>query len=241
LVDWIDEGFVRKGCIDADDADGYHAVALAIQRGYDNELIPIWDMVNHDNHRLNLASNSIHDKEGLKVWTLDAIGKGEELFASYNFCFDCLEDGSGDDWGIHGIFRDFGFVEGYPQYWPFLDQRVFALIEEESRRDGGHTTYHAQFYNNGVSTGDEAVAYGPSSDAVRFFETQLDRLRNLNVEEQVKRLTAGHERYMILRYYESLMNALETIVASSLNLEDDMGGESNIQHQERTTFIFAKA
>lgn len=45
LVDWIDIGFIQRGCIDADDPEGSHFVAMTIQRGYDTELIPIWDMV----------------------------------------------------------------------------------------------------------------------------------------------------------------------------------------------------
>jgi hypothetical protein len=42
LVDWIDTKFVQEGCLEPDDMEAYHAVALAVQRGFDLEYIPIW-------------------------------------------------------------------------------------------------------------------------------------------------------------------------------------------------------
>jgi len=225
IVDWIDDDFIQRGCIEEGDMDAHHAVALTIQRGFDTQLIPIWDMVNHDNNRLNLDSNSIHDEEGFKVWTSEVIPEGEELFASHNFCFDCLEDGSGDNWGLPGIFRDFGFVEDYPQYWPFQDQYVYAHIEKEE--EGGDSpnddddsdnkpTYHAKFFKfPGYSTGETSVDDGPTMESIEFFESQLDRLRQSNIEIQIKNLKADHETYMISRYYSSLMIAMETIVTTT--------------------------
>lgn len=230
LVDWIDESFVQRGCLKEDDADMYHAIALVIQRGFDTELIPVWDMINHDNHRMNLASNSIHDGEGFKVWTSKAVSNGEELFSTYNFCHDCLEEGSGNDWGLPGIFRDFGFVEGYPQYWPFMDQNVFALIEEVAQDVSDQPMYHARFFKaDGFSEGEESLAYRPTPEAVDFFRKQVDRVRELRIEEQVQSLNVEHERYMIARYSQALLTAMETIISTTLKVgEDGAPGEATI-------------
>jgi hypothetical protein len=104
LVDWIDEHFKKTGCIAQDDPLGEHAVALAIQRGYDFEFVPIWDMVNHDNLNLNTDNNAIHSEEGLKVWATMHIPAGSEVYATYNFCTDCKDvmgenEFVGDEWG----------------------------------------------------------------------------------------------------------------------------------------------
>ena len=231
MVDWIDEGLVQKGCMDVDDADTYHAVALAIQRGYDSEFIPVWDMFNHDNFNINVASNSVHEEEEeFQAWTLDAVGKGQELFVSYNYCRHCLEDGTCDIWGLAGIFRDFGFVEGFPQQWSFPDQNVFALIEEHPHEAQDLATYEAHFFQHATfSPTEESMEYAPTPEAVHFFETQLNRLRHLNVQKKVKSLTAEHERYMITRYYHSLMNALETMIFASVSSWHDSAWEVSQQ------------
>ena len=48
LVDWIDIHFVQQNCLEPDDIEMYHAVALAVQRGYDLEYIPIWVSICHE-------------------------------------------------------------------------------------------------------------------------------------------------------------------------------------------------
>jgi len=53
-VDWIDKRFRNNNCIGDDNPLEEHAVALTIQRGFDNALIPIWDMVNHKNGHVNV-------------------------------------------------------------------------------------------------------------------------------------------------------------------------------------------
>jgi hypothetical protein len=91
-VDWID--FYFKGeCFESNDMDPFeeHVVALTKQRCYDTALIPLWDMVNHDNGNINTENTSMYDKDGIRVWSSRAIQKGEEIFASYDKCLDCSD------------------------------------------------------------------------------------------------------------------------------------------------------
>jgi len=229
VVDWIDEGFVQKGCMEEDDLDTYHTVMLAIQRGYDTEYIPIWDMLNHDNGRVNIDSTSVHEEGGFQAWTSEVVGIGQELFVSYNYCRHCIEDGTCDIWGLPGIFRDFGFVEDYPQQWTFPDQDVFVLIEEvkdeevpvQDTVDNDRPRYRARYFQDATFSpvdnddNESAKALGPNTDITPFFQVQLDRLSQMDIDEQVKGLTAEHERYMITRYYRSLVTALKTILLTS--------------------------
>lgn len=74
LVDWIDDKFVQVGCLSADDAQAYHAVALAVQRGFDLELIPIW--VSHAGRFVHFGngtdnSNLTHQRSKMetRIWS----------------------------------------------------------------------------------------------------------------------------------------------------------------------------
>lgn len=125
VVDWIDryymKGISEASCIN-DDSFEIHMMEMTIQRSFDTALIPIWDMVNHHNGRINTENSSMYDKDGLKVRASRPIKSGEEIFASYDKCVDCKN--MFVQWGTPEIFRDFGFVEGYPHRWIFDDEEL---------------------------------------------------------------------------------------------------------------------
>lgn len=204
MVDWIDENFVQTGCFEKmDEKLGYHAVALAIQRGYDTEFIPVWDMFNHHNGKLNLVTNSLHSPEGLKVWTSKEIKAGQELYATYNYCKDCFD--VGDDWGTPGMYRDFGFVEDYPQVWPFLDHKIHFELD----RDEETGRIVAEFYRD-EETGE--IKYGlPDEEGLAYLRSHLVRLSDFDITEELKKMGAElypHEFDTIKRFHRSLKIAL---------------------------------
>lgn len=207
LVDWIDKYFVESGCIDANDADAYHAVALVVQRGFDLELIPVWDMVNHDvQERVNIRTNSVRSSEGLVVWANRPISAGEEIFYSYNYCADC--DDTGKEWGTPGIFRDFGFLEDYPQEWPFLDQKVSARIHQDKENP-------QNFYATWMDLDDELghlVGAMIDEESLAFFQAQLSRLKSINIKMELQPVSPSHERHMIHTYFDSLVIALSSVI-----------------------------
>ncbi len=234
LVDWIDEHFVNKGCFHANNTDAYHAAELVIQRGFDLELIPIWDMVNHEvKNRVNVETNSLRSEEGLVVRAKQIIAAGEEILYTYNYCTDCNNDGFW--WGAPGIYRDFGFLEGYPQDWPFQDQEVYSQIWKDL--DGDEERYYATFYAKAeVAAIDEWSAYllnstnicAPDHDGLDFFKEQLFRLQNFDFQSEVDKLSSKHERTMIRQYYKALLVALSSIIEAAM--EDSMvGGEEELE------------
>lgn len=205
LVDWIDRHFVDTGCIQANDSNAYHAVAMTIQRGYDTAFIPVWDMVNHDNGRLNLGTNSIHSPEGIRVWATEPIAAGQELFATYNYCTECND--VGDDWGTPGIFRDFGFVEE-DQWWPFEELGVyFGLVYSKFNSDNVKVTF-----DRDNSTGE--AKYIPNSTSLDFFREQLVRLDGIEINTKTRGILAN-EAYMISEYYQSLKFALSSVIKAT--------------------------
>jgi SET domain len=226
LVDWIDSHFVATGCIAPGDEEAYHAAALSIQRGYDSELIPVWDMFNHHNGKLNLDTNSLHSDEGLKVWASKNIKAGDELFATYNYCRDCYE--GGDDWGTPGVFRDFGFVEDYPQMWPFLDHK----IEYEIKLHPETGELYAVF-DRDEQTGE--IVYGlPDADGLAYLKTELARVSDFDIQEELVKLgnpeLPPHELDSITRYHQTVLVALKIGIDAALkeiDEEEELCGMSN--------------
>eukprot|EP00978_Attheya_sp_CCMP212_P046258 scaffold380731_cov59-Attheya_sp.AAC.3 len=65
LLDWMDR-HKESGCIQSGNVFEEHAMELTTQRGFDTFFIPIWDMVNHNNGRVNTEHNSFYSEEGAK-------------------------------------------------------------------------------------------------------------------------------------------------------------------------------
>jgi SET domain len=208
LVDWIDEQFVKNNCIEGDKPEQVHAVALAIQRGYDTEFIPIWDMFNHHNGLLNMATNSLRSEEGLRVWALRDIDAGQELFATYNYCTDCYD--VGDDWGTPGIYRDFGFVEDFPQMWPFLDHDIFYKVVQQEKT--GHV--RAVFFKD-PTTG-EILEGLPDDKGLQYLRDELSRVAALDLEKELEGDLPPHEWDMIVKYHRSVITALTAGVEATI-------------------------
>eukprot|EP00977_Amphora_coffeiformis_P020896 scaffold8605_cov178-Amphora_coffeaeformis.AAC.15 len=120
--------FHKSGCISPDDPLEEQAVALMMQRGYDVLLIPIFDMLNHHNGKFNTESNSAGKDGYHNVRASKPIRAGEEVYNSYDQCADCGP--TVKFWGTPEIFRDFGFVESYPQRFHFHEQEISFRVDE---------------------------------------------------------------------------------------------------------------
>jgi hypothetical protein len=227
LVDWIDELFIQTGCIEAGNVLQEHAVALSAQRGYDSEFIPLWDMVNHDNGKLNTANSPIHSDEGIfKVWATQPIAAGEEIYATYNFCTDCLD--MGYEWGTSGIYRDFGFVERPPQVWNLADQIYFEVIEEVKVEEDGDDVEHLVVRANFEIYWESYDLHNeyPDEEGVVYLQAQLARLEALEdlIRSQDERYgeVPEHEMNMIRQFYHATRNAITlALEAISENEKDE--------------------
>jgi spermidine synthase len=125
-TDWYDD------CDGSDDLFEQHAALLLVQRGWDDLMIPLYDMMSHRNGKwLNTECDSVHG--GVSIVHVRAsrdIQAGEQLYTSYNFCTDCAGKAMG--YGTPEILRDYGFVEQYPQRWFFGGRLAFLLDEDEA-------------------------------------------------------------------------------------------------------------
>ena len=167
-VGWLDEEW-RTECRGGDDPLEQHAFLLVIQRGWDDILVPILDLLSHRNgYWYNTVSNSIrHDlDDDVELMASRPIQAGEELYHSYTHCTDC--GGRAETYGTPEVLRDYGFVESYPQKFVFqfeTDQTVAFSLDQVDEEDGEL----------------ELMWHSPPPDAsqLSFFEEQLERLKEV--------------------------------------------------------------
>lgn len=207
MVDWIDRNFMgeKNNCFgkpkksnSKDISFEEHIIEMTVQRCYDTALIPIWDMVNHDNGKINTENDSMHEPIGLKVRAARDLEKGEEIFATYDKCLDCK--GVEEYWGTPEILKDFGFVENYPHRWVFTDQNIWFQIYKDYEFD-------AYFGDTNQST-------TPSKEQLDFLEKELDRLELL-IEDVVlagKGNVPEREWRTVQKYHEVAVIDLDVVV-----------------------------
>ena len=171
IVDWIDWNFKgeKYDCIgnkshgESKISFEEHMVEMTVQRCFDTALIPIWDMVNHDNGKINTENDSMYEAEGLRVRAARNLETGEEVLASYDKCLDCK--GVDEFWGTPEILKDFGFVENYPHRWVFYDQEIWIQVYEDYEFD-------AYF-------GDDETKTAPGEKQLEFLTKELARLETV--------------------------------------------------------------
>lgn len=222
-VDWIDKRFKKTGCIKDNDEAEEHTIALVNQRGYDQALIPIWDMFNHKNGYVNVENDSIWSPDGFRLRAKRDIEAGEELYATYDKCFDC-----GNIWWYWGtaeILRDFGFVEDYRRRWIWLDQDIW--FEMDYNHQSGELEVIWDLPENyspdeppeiwDLDDDEEDADYGvPSTDALSFLRNELERLELVG---KTVLQDAGdvpkHEWETILQYYDAATEAIRMAIAAA--------------------------
>lgn len=204
MVDWIDWNFKgeKHDCLteftksnDSEISFEEHMVEMTLQRCYDTALIPIWDMVNHDNGRINTENDSMHDPEGMKVRALVDLKAGEEIFASYDKCLDCGE--LSEYWGTPEILKDFGFVENYPHRWIFGPQVIWVEVYDDEEYD-----FVAWF--------SEVEGTPPSEQQLDFLRKEVARLEAISLGEQGD--IPDREWDTIQRYHKAAFNDLSAVV-----------------------------
>lgn len=141
---------------DACGKDGYefdnldeHAAMLVIQRAWDDVLLPLYDTLNHRNGEwLNTRSdeNGVHNGD-VKVYAKRDIKKGEEIYTSYNMCEDC--GARVKTYGTSELFRDYGFVENFPQFWIFKDSEIKFRFDEVGYDEEGESILRITEWVNG--------------------------------------------------------------------------------------------
>ena len=216
-VDWITDNFHKCSGVNLNDPFDEHVVALTKQRSFDSAMIPLYDMVNHDNGQINTENTSLSSKSGIKVRASQPIKAGEEIFASYDKCLDCSDVSY--YWGTPEILRDFGFVERYPRRFVEYDEDIwFELWEGPGRElevrwdDYGLGDEEMRYYqSHGYLTG------SPSEEGIAYMKKELQRIGALPPSEMSDCPTnvPANECRTILQYKEAVTEAYTLAIAEA--------------------------
>jgi hypothetical protein len=117
---------------------GVKAATLVLQRSDDAILIPAYDNYNHRNQGkyvnwLSTKTTEVPNKY-YELSTTRLVKQGEEIFSTYNLCEDC--GGRKKFYGTPELFRDYGFVERYPQRWHVQTDRKYQFDVDQNPTTG---------------------------------------------------------------------------------------------------------
>ena len=198
-------------------------------RGWDEVLVPVFDMGNHRNgywHNMDQLHDSRTSKD-FEIVALRDIEAGEQLYLSYNQCPDHTCVGEEYTFITPDLFRVYGFVEQYPQRWRFhigdgdddyllfeLDQAASSLTKAESQ--GFKVTW---------LKGDTDFQNKYQIEWMQVHLKRLEGMKDFVLYEA--RYLKPHEGASIVSYYEALSNALRQAIASGTQGNDPLDGYSD--------------
>lgn len=216
-VDWITDNFQTCSGVNLNDPFDKHVIALTKQRSFDSAMIPLYDMVNHDNGQINTENTSLSSKSGIKVRASQPIKAGEEIFASYDKCLDCSDVSY--YWGTPEILRDFGFVERYPRRFVEYDEDIwFELWEGPGRElevrwdDYGLSDEEMRYYqSHGYLSGP------PNEEGIAYMKRELKRIDALppNQISDCPTNVPVNECRTILQYKDAVTEAYTLAIAEA--------------------------
>ena len=201
-----------------------HAAMLVHQRGWDEVMIPILDMLNHRNGPIwwnTRESHSVHDSsKPVHVEASRAIRVGEEVYSTYDNCLDC--GGRDNSYGTPEILRDYGVVEMMQQRWVFRAQGIAFSLDYKYAEDGSipdETDLQLDWLT------DKRL----DDDDVRFFEDQTARLQKLGEDLKKGKDPDVPEREWntIVQYHKALLTALKVLLKETRQDELCLHGKSD--------------
>jgi len=130
---WLEEDWFDECNGDPKDDLGSKAAMIVVSRADDDLLVPVYDMYNHRNGKWYNSHTKVTRGVNYQMTARRDIQPGEQIYNSYNMCDTC--GGRKDTYGTGEIFRDYGFVEDFPQRWNFEDLE-FMIDLSESEEDG---------------------------------------------------------------------------------------------------------
>ena len=136
---WLEEDWYEDCRGDPKDDLAAKAAMLVVSRADDDLLVPVYDMYNHRNGKYYNTHMKAVRGENYQVTARRDIQPGEQIYNSYNMCENC--GGRKDGYGTPEVFRDYGFVEEFPQRWHFEDLEIMFDLSESETNDTVEITW----------------------------------------------------------------------------------------------------
>mmetsp|Transcript_11839 Transcript_11839/g.32855 ORF Transcript_11839/g.32855 Transcript_11839/m.32855 type:complete len:830 (-) Transcript_11839:6-2495(-) len=193
------------------------ASMFVVQRGWDELLIPVMDMLSHRNGEYyNTDSNSVHDQNSpVSLWASKPIKKGDEIYTSYDMCTDCGARKRG--YGTPEILRDYGFVEMYPQRWTFPTFSAVSFGLDYDHDGNLKLTWFRKPMSD-----DQAL------EAVERFESELERLRreiDLSSTSTLMEEIPSSEWDTINNFHTAMVTAIDKFIETTKGETPCLRGE----------------
>jgi len=209
--------FWKQECNGSDDPFEIQAAMQLVSRGDDDTLTPVYDMYNHRNGKwLNTKPKMVED-ERHEMYASRTILKGQQIYLSYNQCGDCFNRHY--DFGTPEMFRDYGFVEQYPQRWVFHNEDIAVDIDQNENTGELQLTWLDENVHKKFGEMYEVTEWG-----IGVLKSHLRRLNRM-YETELKPLEEGTADYTLpeqeleslMTYFHALLTALEMTVEESNN------------------------
>lgn len=218
-------------------------IEVALSRRRNDLLVPIYDMISHSNdpNKINIITISdSHPGTSFGVEAALDLSSGEEIQHSYglgtpafNHWFGFVDYGM----GTVDMFRDFGFVEPYPQRWYYAEHSLDFAIREVSPNE--ITNAATDKPNLEIVWLSDNI---PDDDAMYTMDRQLDELDEIK-EDILAWATPGSQStllnsaspYEIKSLYNFIL-AYITSVEMVVEASDKLRGEDKSEYavQEET-------
>lgn len=193
--DWQDQ------CSGYDGPVAEAAAARSVQFAKNNNFIPIMHWIYPGNGvEVNIKSNEYEGENDFIVRASRPIRAGEEIRTSISECIGC-------GWlplvyGTAELYRDFGVVESYPQFWIFdegLQVQILEILDEQGLPTG---SFQPVFIDE----------YEPGEEELDILEEELARLDFLD-QTSIMDLPSN-ELEPIAQYGASLKVAIRAILGA---------------------------
>ncbi|KAL3806642.1 hypothetical protein ACHAXA_001944 [Cyclostephanos tholiformis] len=125
----------------------FRAFKIVLTRAMDEGLVPMYDLMNHHNGKINTYIK-VDDEGGVYVVSLLDIPAGFPIYNTY---------GRSGLQSTNALFGIYGFVEDYPQLWQWSDDELDRLSEEDEHHayDRYVTFDKYYYYDNDENDGDD--------------------------------------------------------------------------------------
>ena len=120
-IDWFQGDW---GCLVGDEMTDldFQAFKIYLTRSMTLGLVPMYDLMNHHNGKINTYDIRHDDERGVYIVSLIDIPAGFPIYNTY---------GRSGSKSTNNVFSQYGFVEDYPQLWEWNDSELDQLAQEK--------------------------------------------------------------------------------------------------------------
>lgn len=229
LTSWYAETCAPSGKSSFDQLD--HAcrqsLLAAITRSAGMRFLPIFDLLNHHNGKLN--TRSMATLEGNQIFALVDIPKGSEIFLSYRGQRETSSD----------IFLKYGFIESWPQQWAWFDDDEPGTHSKEQRflllPNGSVAIYPPESMTLPIGSSTPPLPLADLQSNAERHNMQLDLSELIQFQDSCQRLltslptTSDADESILLELEQVLIEAAADAVkaASKEMTVADVGHDNN--------------